>query len=224
MSKLSKLILRDFKPQSKHSPKATQTRNKWNILKWKTCISRALVVVDASRALFWCSCVWLLLRLPVSPGSPFRFRMPRAGPVLPKSDPGSRPRSEKHKFTNHQNKTDLSPYSPKKRSASNHISGESSVWLYDAFSPGNIGLPPALRGGTSLRQNIVTFFEKKAESQWTRESVPGELPARPDYSSCRGIHHLQKVGSSQGWMFNRGQVVLIIWFVQERIVEATPTC
>ena len=65
----------------------------------------------------------------MSPGSPFRFRMPRAGPVLPKSDPESRPRStnrlvrsEKHKFTNQQNKTDFKSVFSKKCSASNHTS------------------------------------------------------------------------------------------------------
>ena len=193
MSKLSKLILRDFKPQSKHSPKATQTRKKWNILNWKTCISRAPVVVDASRALFWCSCVWLLLRLPVSPGSPFRFRMPRAGPVLPKSDPESRPRS-----TN-QNKTDLSPYSPK--SVQRRITFLSSVWLYDAFSPGNIGLPPALSGGTSLRQTSwhhrMTFFDKKSRVQ------------SPCLGSCpRGqtIHHAEGSTICKKWIQNKDDV------------------
>lgn len=52
---------------------------------------------------------------------------------------------------------------------------QSSVWLYDAFRPGNIGLPPALSGGTSLRQNIVTiivfsqrFSQKKQSSEWTQ--------------------------------------------------------
>ena len=145
----------------------------------------------------------------MSPGSPFRFRMPRAGPVLPKSDPGSRPRStnrlvrsEKHKFTNHQNKTDLSPYSPK--SVQRRITFLSSVWLYDAFRPGNIGLPPALSGGTSLRQNIVTssydiVFPKK-KTEFRVDPCLGSCPR------CQTIHHAEGSTICKKWIQNKDDV------------------
>lgn len=118
-------------------------------------------------------------------------------------------------------------FSKKWKSVQRRITFLSSVWLYDAFSPGNIGLPPALRGGTSLRQNIGWhfFFPKKAESRvdpWVR--AWGAARAARLFIMPRDPPSAKSGVVKKGWMFNRGQVVLIIWLVQERIVEATPTC
>ena len=40
--------------------------------------------------------------------------------------------------------------------------------------------------------------EKWKNFSLEKQKVPGELHALQDYSSCRGIHHLQNVGRSQG--------------------------
>ena len=182
MSKLSKLILRDFMNLKANIRKKLPEPEK------KENISRAPVVADASRALFWCSSVWLLLRLPVSPvspGSPFRFRMPPAGPVFPKSDPGSRPRST-HRLVNGSEKTQIYK-SPKKNYWFKSVFNSHQVFSVEShFCPVK---RLALRRFQSRQHRTAT------STQWWH--LPAALPALQDYSSCRGIHHLH-VGQSQG--------------------------
>ena len=133
--------------------------------------------------------------------------MPPAGPVFPKSDPGSRPRfiqfidlidsqinassevvnrkSEKkqHRLINKkktQNNWFLRIQLPWEVFSAESQFCQSSVWLYRAFSPGNIRLPPALSGGTTLRRavktwrlsyDIVMFFPNFLKLHWEMEKL-----------------------------------------------------
>ncbi len=203
--------------------------------------------------------------MPVSPGLPLlRFQMPPAGPVFPKSDPGSRPRfiqfidlidsqinassevvnrkSEKKQHRLINKKKTQKNWFPRIQHPWEVFSAESqfcqsSVWLYRAFSPGNIRLPPALSGGTTLRRavktwglsyDIVIFFSQLPEAP-LRNGKTSALKSRKCLGSCtrcKTIHHAE--GSTICKMWGGRKDVFEQWrssySVQHRIVQATTTC